>query len=171
MNLSAINSNNPYFSSEHINPNLMICTVLQSLGKSLQFTKHLSSLHLKGNTQLQIQKCWVTLRSESYQSLFLSDFPQYLSTISNRYPTDKTLKKKVQFFKQQWFIYHQHQYKISNLNESLNCVICFTMIALGAKIQPDANVQNSSWEISAQSYILFLWLRIIKSIINSRTFP
>ena len=48
-----ITSNKSYFSSEHINDHLMTWIVPQSRGKSPKFTKYLSSIHLKGNTQLQ----------------------------------------------------------------------------------------------------------------------
>ena len=54
MNTSYITSNKPSSSYEHLNANLMTLIVLQSHGKSPQFNKHLSSVHLKVNTQLQI---------------------------------------------------------------------------------------------------------------------
>ena len=56
MNVSAITSNKPSSSYEHLKSDLMPCKLLQASGKSPQFTKHLSSMHPKGNNQLQIQK-------------------------------------------------------------------------------------------------------------------
>ena len=50
MNISAITSNKPYLSSEHLNADIMTWILLKSHGKSPQFTKHLSSMHLEGNT-------------------------------------------------------------------------------------------------------------------------
>ena len=56
MNLIDITSNKTSSSSEHLKSNLMPCIPLQPPGKSPQFTKHLPSMHPKGNTQLQIRK-------------------------------------------------------------------------------------------------------------------
>ena len=62
MKLSDIDSNQTSLSSEHLNTNFMTWIVLQSPGKSPQSTKTFSSMHLTGNTQLQIRKWWVSLR-------------------------------------------------------------------------------------------------------------
>ena len=75
----------------------MPCILLQSPVKSPQFTNHLSSMHPKGNTQLQIRKWWIPIRLALY--LLLSDLFQCLSIISTRCPTEKTLKEIVHFFK------------------------------------------------------------------------
>ena len=61
--LSAITSKKPYLYSEHLNADLKPWVFLQSPGKSPQFTKNLSSVHLEGNTQLKIRKWWIALRS------------------------------------------------------------------------------------------------------------
>ena len=55
MNVSSITSNKHFLSSEHLKSDLMPCIFLESLGKSPQFTKYLSSMHLKGNNQIQIR--------------------------------------------------------------------------------------------------------------------
>ena len=55
-------------------------------------------MHPCGNTQLQIRKLWVTLISALYIYFFVRLF-QYLSIISTRCTTDKTLKETVHFFK------------------------------------------------------------------------
>ena len=62
MNLSAITPNKPSLSYEHSIANCMPWIVLQSPGKSPQFTKYFSSMHPKGNNQLKIRKWLVTLR-------------------------------------------------------------------------------------------------------------
>ena len=62
-NVSAITSNKPSLSYEHIKFYLMLWILLQSLGKLPQFTKHLYSMHPKGNNQLQIRKWGFSLRS------------------------------------------------------------------------------------------------------------
>ena len=49
--------------------------LLQSLEKSPQFTNHLSSMYPNVNTQLQILKWWVTLRSALYLSFFVRPLP------------------------------------------------------------------------------------------------
>ena len=54
-------------------------------------------MHPKGNTQLQIRKWWVPLRSALY--LFPPDLFKCLSVISTRCPTEETLKEIVHFFK------------------------------------------------------------------------
>ena len=77
----------------------MPCIILQSPEKSPQSSNHLSSMYLNGNTQLQIRKRWVPLRSELYLFSFRSDLCQYLSIISTRCPTERTLKETVHFFK------------------------------------------------------------------------
>ena len=56
MNVSSITSNKHFLSSEHLKSDLMPWILLQSPGKSPQLTKHLSSIHPKGNIQVQIRK-------------------------------------------------------------------------------------------------------------------
>ena len=71
-NLSAITSNKPFLSSEHLKYNIMPWILLLSPEKSPQFTKYLSSMHPKGNTELQIQKWWVHNRSALFLFFFRS---------------------------------------------------------------------------------------------------
>ena len=66
MNISSITSNKHSLSYEHLKSDIMPWILLQSPGKSPQFTKHLSSIHPKGNTQVQILKWWIHLRSVLY---------------------------------------------------------------------------------------------------------
>ena len=87
MNLSSITSNKPSSYYEHQNTYIMPWILLKLPRKIPQFTKHLSSIHPKVNTQLQILKWCIPLRSELYPSFFWSDLYQYLSIISTRYPT------------------------------------------------------------------------------------
>ena len=98
MNLSAITSNKNYVSSEHLNADIIPWIVLQSPGKSPLCTKHFSSMHLKGNTQLKFLKCWVALISE-FIIYLLSYFWKCLSANSTRRTKEKTLKNKCHFFK------------------------------------------------------------------------
>ena len=74
MNVSSITSERYSSSSEHIESDLIPWILLQSLGKSPQFTKHLSSMQPKGNTQLKIRKCWIPLRSALYLSFLGHNF-------------------------------------------------------------------------------------------------
>ena len=73
--------------------------LLESLGKPPKFTNHLSSMYPDGNTQLQIRKWWVPIRSALYLFYSRSDLCQYLSIISTMCPPEKTLKETVHFFK------------------------------------------------------------------------
>ena len=56
MNVSAITSNKPSLSSEHLKSDLMPCVLLKLPEKSAQFTNNFSSMYPNGNTQLQIRK-------------------------------------------------------------------------------------------------------------------
>ena len=71
MKVSFITSNKSSTSSEHLKFDLIPWIILQSPGKPPQFTKHLSSVHPKGNTQLQNRKWWIPLISELYLSIVL----------------------------------------------------------------------------------------------------
>ena len=42
---------------------------------------------------------------------------------------------------------------------------------VGKTLRTNANVQNNPREMSVRSYSMFLWLRIIESIGNTRAFP
>ena len=87
MNISAITLNKPSSSSEHLKYDLIPQILLQSPGRSPQFTKYFSSMHPKGNTKLQIQKWWVPIRSALYLSFFviLFSIPLHRHTqVSNR---------------------------------------------------------------------------------------
>ena len=99
MSVSAITLNKPSLSYKHLKSGLMPCILLQSPVESPQFTKHLSCMNPKGNTQLQTIKWLVSLISSLYLSFSLSDLFRYLSMNSTRCPTEKTLKEIVQFFK------------------------------------------------------------------------
>ena len=70
MNLSDITFKKSPLFSEHLNNNPMPWIVMQSPGKSPQFTEYLSSMHLKGDTQPQRLKWWGTPRSECFCALF-----------------------------------------------------------------------------------------------------
>ena len=66
MNLSAITSNKPSPSSGQPSAGLIKWPLLKSLEKyshASQFTKHLSSMNLEGDTLLQLQKLWDAIRS------------------------------------------------------------------------------------------------------------
>ena len=67
--------------------------------KSPQFTTNLYSMYPNGNIQLQIRKWWIPLISALYIFSFWSELFQYLSIISTRCTTEKTLQEKVHFFK------------------------------------------------------------------------
>ena len=56
MNILDITSNKPSLFSEHLNKDLMPWIVIQSTVESPQFSKNVSSMHLKGNTQLKKSK-------------------------------------------------------------------------------------------------------------------
>ena len=113
MNVSAISLNKNSSYSGHLKSYLMPWILLMSPVKSPQFIKHLSSMHSKGNTQLQILKWWVPLISELYPFFFWSYLFQYLSINSTRFPTNKTLNKKVHFFKK--IMLHPSATPISNV--------------------------------------------------------
>ena len=74
MNLSDITSKKRSLFYEHLKDNLMPCIVLQSPVKSPQFIKYFSSMHPRGNTQLQTRKWWVTLISAFYLYFFGQTF-------------------------------------------------------------------------------------------------
>ena len=101
MNLSAIISNRPSSSSEHLNTNLMPWMILKSPETSPQFTNRMFSLSLEGTIQLQILKWWVAIGSSFCLSLLWSYFFRYLSTNSTRCPTEKHSKRQFTFSKQQ----------------------------------------------------------------------
>ena len=101
-------------SSEHLKYDIMPYILLISPGKSPQFTNHFSSIHPEGNTQLQIRKLWLPLRSALYISFFLSYLCKYLSIVGTRCPTEKNSKRQFNYSKQQRFIFWQHQYKMLN---------------------------------------------------------
>ena len=74
MKISTLNSNKPYSSYDQPSVDLIKWPLLKSLEKSShasQFTKHISSMTLEGDTLLQIQKWWYAIPSS---------FCQYLST-------------------------------------------------------------------------------------------
>ena len=77
----------------------MPCILLLPPGKSPQITNNMSSMQCKGNTQLKNLKYWVPLISALYLFYFWSDLCKYLSIISARCPTEKTLKVTVHFLK------------------------------------------------------------------------
>ena len=60
-NISAITPNKPSSSSKHLNANIMTWILLQLPGKPPKSNKNLSSMHLEGNTQLQIRKIGLLL--------------------------------------------------------------------------------------------------------------
>ena len=62
MNISAITSNKYSSTFGDIKTNIMTWILLKLPGKSPQFTNHLTSMHLEGNTQPKIRKWWVTIR-------------------------------------------------------------------------------------------------------------
>ena len=112
MNVSAITSNKPSLSSEHLKSYFVPWILLRSQGKSPQFANHLSSIYPNGNTQLKIRKWRVHLRSALYLFSFWSYFCQHLSIISTRCPRYKTIKERVHFFKT--IIIHAPTAPISN---------------------------------------------------------
>ena len=57
------------------------------------------SMYPNGNTELQIRKWWVPLRSALCLFSFCLDLFQYLSIISTRCTPDNTLKEIFHFFK------------------------------------------------------------------------
>ena len=59
---------------------------------------------------------------------------------------------------------------MSNFKESQKCIMCFTTNARFKILCPNATVQNSPWERYTRSYIIFIWICIIKSITDSHTF-
>ena len=91
MNLPTKNSNKLYSYSEHINAGLITYILLQSPEKWQHFTKHLSSVYLEGNIQLQIRKWWVAIRSERFQYLFDQNIPIPLKK-TTIWTTDKLLE-------------------------------------------------------------------------------
>ena len=116
MNIPAITLNEPSLSSEHLRSDIMPWILLQSLGKSPKFTNHYSSMYPKGNTQLQIRKWWVPLRSELYLSYFFRLLSLLLNN-STRCTTEKTLKETVQFFKT------LHMTMYNRINRKSLCII------------------------------------------------
>ena len=70
MNVSAITPNKPYSSPEHLKSDIITWILIQSPGKPSQFTNNLSSMHSKGNTQLQLENCGFLL-DQSYIYYFL----------------------------------------------------------------------------------------------------
>ena len=73
MNVSAITPKKPSSYPEHLKPDPMSWITLQSPEKSPQFTNKFCSMYHNGNTQLQIRKWWVPLRSVLYLLSFRSD--------------------------------------------------------------------------------------------------
>ena len=63
MNVSPITYKKPSSSYEHLKPDLMLWIPPKPPEKSPQFTNNLPSLYPNVNTQLQIRKRWVPLRS------------------------------------------------------------------------------------------------------------
>ena len=96
INLSDITPKEP-LSYEHLNAYIMICNVLKLPVKSPQLTKHLSSVHLKVITQLQIRKWWVTLRSSFYVSFFLLNFSIIINK-QHQMSKIETTKRNSSFF-------------------------------------------------------------------------
>ena len=74
INSSDITPNKPSSSSEHLKSDLMLWILLQSPEKSPQFTNHFSSIYPNRNTQLQIRKLLVPLRSVLYLFFFGQTF-------------------------------------------------------------------------------------------------
>ena len=74
INVPDITSNKPSSSSEHIKSYLVPWILLLSPVKSPQFTKHLSSVHPKGNIQLQIKNCGFLLDQNYIYHLFGQTF-------------------------------------------------------------------------------------------------
>ena len=97
--------------------------------KTPQLTKHFSSMHPRGNTQLQIRKWWVTLRSVFIYPFFVRLFSIPLNK-QHHMPNIEKPKRQFTSSKQQLFIHQQYQYQISNLKESQNYIICYTTITL-----------------------------------------
>ena len=67
-----ITSNQPFSFDKQTYADIIKRPLLKSRDKyshASQFTKHLSSLKLEGNTLLQIQKCWYAIVSNLYNSL------------------------------------------------------------------------------------------------------
>ena len=113
MNVSAITSNKPSLSSEHLKYNLMPWIILKLSVISPQFTNPLSLMHPNGNTQLHIRKWWVPLISALYIFSFWSYLCQYLSIISNICPAKKSIKETVHFSKT--IILHPSTAPLSNV--------------------------------------------------------
>ena len=71
MNVSAITLNQHSLSYEHLKYDIMTCILLQSPGKSPQFTKYLSSMHPKVNPQLKFENGGFLLDLHYIYSVFL----------------------------------------------------------------------------------------------------
>ena len=87
MNVSDITFNKPYSSYEYLKSYLIPWTLLQPPLKIPQFNNHFPSMYPNGNTQLQIRKWCVPLKSALCIFSFWSDICQYLSISSTRFPT------------------------------------------------------------------------------------
>ena len=148
--------------SAHIIADPIKWMVLKSPGKPPELTKHLNSMHLKGNTPIKHQKWWHALQSDFFNT-------------SQKIATDALHRKhsKIQliFSKHQLLIHPQYQYQMRNLIEYRKCIMSFTKIVLEKSLCPHANVKPNPQEISACSYIMFILLHIIEWIGNARTFP
>ena len=71
----------------------------QSPEKPPKFSNHFYFMYPNGNTQLQYRKWWFPLRLALYIFPFCSELCKYVSIISTRFPTDKTLKEICHVFK------------------------------------------------------------------------
>ena len=78
INVSAVTFITPYSYSGYLKSYPMPWILLLLPVKPPPFTKHLSSMQPKGNTQLQIRKWFFPLISALYIFFFLSDLCQYL---------------------------------------------------------------------------------------------
>ena len=113
--------------------------------------QRISSMHLKGNTQIHILKLWVPLRSVFYLSLFHQTFVNSSQQTESYIKKGKHSKRQFNFSNQQRFIHQPYQYQTSNLKKSLKCIMWFEKIPQGETLCPDANVLTNVREKSRRS--------------------
>ena len=92
MSISTITSNKISSSSEHLKTDIVPWILLQPPGKSPQFTKYLSSMHPKGNTQLKFENGGFLLYQHYMYPFFviiLSTFPNKQHQMSKRHNTQR----------------------------------------------------------------------------------
>ena len=163
MNLLDITSNKPYLCFEHLNDYIMAWVVLQPPVKSIKCTKHLCLPWTSKETpSYKLENDGLLLDQNSIYPFFDQKFVNTSQQTSPDVQHKKHLKIQFNISKQKWFIHQQYQYKTTHLNESWKCIMSFITILWGGNLLPNANIQNNPWEMSARTYITYLWLCIIE---------